>query len=341
MTTNAPPFNLPIPNFRFRTFRGEADYPIILSLIDSCRKIDSLQWAPTLEEITNNYTHLHHCNPYQDMLFAEVNGDPVGYARCYWETEGIDEASHNWLGVHLGYVIPAWRGKGIGHNLLDFVENRLNEISTELVKTGQISATMPRFFSTEGADTETAKEHLLVHAGYKAIRYAFNMVRPDLENIPDLPLPPGLEVRPVLPEHYRQIWDASNEAFRDHWGYIPEPEEEFQKMLVSSTFDPSLWRVAWEGDQIAGMVLSFINKAENEEYNRKRGYTENICVRRPWRKRGLAKTLIARGLQALKEHGMDHAALGVDAENTSGALRLYEKMGFQVIKRFAIYRKPM
>jgi ribosomal protein S18 acetylase RimI-like enzyme len=165
------------------------------------------------------------------------------------------------------------------------------------------------------------------------------MVRPDLENIPDLPLPAGLEVRPALPEHYRPIFDASNEAFRDHWGYIPEPEENFQKMLADPNLDPSLWRVAWNSDRIAGMVLSFINKAENEEFNRKRGYTENICVLRPWRKQGLAKALIALSLKALKERGMDHAALGVDAENTSGATHLYEKMGFRVVSRGTIYRK--
>jgi ribosomal protein S18 acetylase RimI-like enzyme len=87
------------------------------------------------------------------------------------------------------------------------------------------------------------------------------------------------------------------------------------------------------------MVLSFINKAENAEYNRKRGYTENICVLRPWRKQGLAKALIALSLKAIQERGMDHAALGVDAENTSGATHLYEKMGFRVVRRGTIYRK--
>lgn len=167
------------------------------------------------------------------------------------------------------------------------------------------------------------------------------MVRPDLENIPEAPMPPGLEVRPVLPEHYKIIWDASNEAFRDHWGYIPEPEEERLKMMEDPSFDPGLWRVAWDGDQVAGMVLNFINAAENEEYGRRRGYTENIAVRRPWRKRGLARSLIVQSFHALKERGMTEAALGVDSENLSGALRLYESVGFQMARRSAAYRKAM
>jgi ribosomal protein S18 acetylase RimI-like enzyme len=139
----------------------------------------------------------------------------------------------------------------------------------------------------------------------------------------------------------RLVWEASNDAFRDHWGYIPDPWEEFQSFIDSPDFDLSLLRVAWQEDQIAGMVLSFIDKDENEIYGRKRGYTENICVRRPWRRQGLAKALIASSLYALKERGMTEAALGVDAENISGALHLYKFMGFQVVKQSTIYRKRL
>jgi ribosomal protein S18 acetylase RimI-like enzyme len=89
------------------------------------------------------------------------------------------------------------------------------------------------------------------------------------------------------------------------------------------------------------MVRSFINHAENAEYNRKRGWTEFISVRRPWRKRGLARALIVESFEVLKQHGMTEAALGVDAENLSGALRVYESVGFRVVKRSSTYRKPL
>jgi ribosomal protein S18 acetylase RimI-like enzyme len=89
------------------------------------------------------------------------------------------------------------------------------------------------------------------------------------------------------------------------------------------------------------MVLNFIHEKENSEYNRKRGYTEEISVRRPWRKKGLARALIARSFKVLKEHGMTEAALAVDAENISGALKLYENMGFRTVKRYTTYRKPL
>jgi mycothiol synthase len=327
---------LPLPNLRFRTFLGEADYPVITRIVNGCKDADGANHSTTLEDVYSNYTHLSNCDPARDMLFAEVDSHSVGYARVWWQVD----SSGNWLGFSIGYVLPEFRRRGIGRTLLDFVEMRLREIADGQIQAGQLSAAAPRFFDNSISDKEIAKEALLKRVGYQSIRHMFDMVRPDLENIPDLPLPAGLEVRPVLPEHYRPVFDASNEAFRDHWGYIPEPEENFQKMLSEPIFDPSLWRVAWDGDQIAGMVLSFINKAENTEYNRKRGYTENICVLRPYRKQGLAKALIALSLKAIQEHGMDHAALGVDAENISGATHLYEKMGFQVVGRGTIYRKP-
>ncbi len=87
----------------------------------------------------------------------------------------------------------------------------------------------------------------------------------------------------------------------------------------------------------AGIV---INAAENEEYDRKRGYTQPICVRRPWRRRGLARALLARSFRVLKEQGMTETALGLDARNLGGALRLfYESMGYRVVKQFTDYRK--
>jgi mycothiol synthase len=325
----------PLPNLRFRSFLGEADLPVITAIINACKEADGMNHSTTLEDVCATYCHLFNCDPYRDMLFAEVEGRAVGYTRAWWQIDG----KGNWIGFSLGYVVPEYRRRGIGRTLLDFVEMRLMEISSHLIETGQLSPSAPRYYLNTVDEKELAKESLLKHAGYQSIRFELDMVRPDLENIPDLPLPAGLEVRPVLPEHYRPIFDASNEAFRDHWGYIVEPEESFQKLLVDPSFDPSLWRVAWNGDQIAGMVLSFINKAENEEFKRKRGYTENICVLRPYRKQGLAKALIALSLKALKERGMDHAALGVDAENTSGATHLYEVMGFREVGRAAIYRK--
>jgi ribosomal protein S18 acetylase RimI-like enzyme len=196
-------------------------------------------------------------------------------------------------------------------------------------------------FRSGAADTERDWEALLISEGYAPVRHEFNMVRPDLEDIPDLPLPAGLELRPARPEDYWTIWEAGAEAFQDEWAAVETRDEWFEEYQESPNFQPELWQVAWDGDQVAGMVQTFINEQENAEYNRKRGYTEGICVRRPWRRRGLARALIARSFQALRDRGMTEAALGVDTENPNGALRLYESMGFRPVKRHTIFRKPL
>lgn len=318
-----------------RSFRGEVDLPAMLALIHACAAVDGLERAEQLEDIKNNYAHLHNCDTTQDMLLAELGGKLVGYTRCWWEVEG----SGNWIGFQIGFVLPEWRSKGIGSILLNFTEQRLEEIARQLKENGQLPPGAECYLDNSVSSSETDKINLIERRGYQAIRFSFDMVRPDLENIPELPLPKGVELREAEPEQLRQIWEASNEAFRDHWGYIPDPWENFASFIDSPDYDPSLWRVAWEGDQVVGMVLSFIDKDQNEKYGRLRGYTENICVRRPWRKKGVARALIAYSLKALKERGMMEAGLGVDAENTSGALNLYKFMGFQEVKRGTIYRK--
>jgi mycothiol synthase len=93
------------------------------------------------------------------------------------------------------------------------------------------------------------------------------------------------------------------------------------------------------GDQVAGMVLNYFDARENREYRRNGSYTETICVRHPWRRRGLARALLAQSFRVLQEQGLTEAALSADAENPSGALRLYTSTGFIVEKQTAIYRK--
>ena len=327
-----------LPELVLRGFGGAEDFPKMLACINGSKAIDGVERSDKLEDITNNYAHLHHSNPETDMCMAEVDGQLVGYSRVWWE---IDEFAHHWTGFHFAFLLPEWRLKGIGSAMLQFNEARLAEIYTELKAAGEIPAEMPGAYDCFVDQTAQDTVRLLERRGYAPVRYGFNMVRPDLENIPDCPLPEGLDVRPYQPDHLRKIWEASNEAFKDHWGYIAEPWEEYERLQHDSSFDPSLWRVAWEGDRVIGMVLSFINKDENAEYGRLRGYTENICVRREWRKKGVARALIALSLQALKECGMTEAGLGVDAENLSGALRLYESMGYKVVRKGITYRKAI
>ena len=323
-----------IAGLAFRHFRGEEDYPKMVAVIAASADADKIELVATVEDVAHGYSHLVNCDPYQDMLFAEMNNEVIGYSRGFWRQEENGPRIYG----STGFLAPAWRRKGIGESMLHWIENRMRVIaeSHSAMETG--------LFESFVNDGNVGLAAMLEKNNYKPIRYIVEMVRPDLENIPDFPIPDGLEVRPVLPEHYRTIWDADQEAFRDHWGYSEPSEEDYQAWLSDKTiFQPQLWQIAWDinTNEIAGQVRTFINPAENEKYNRQRGHTEFISVRRPWRKRGLARALIVRSLHLQKEQGMTESALGADSENISGATRVYEDCGFQVTKRNTIYRKPL
>ena len=89
------------------------------------------------------------------------------------------------------------------------------------------------------------------------------------------------------------------------------------------------------------MVLNRLDRAQNEQYRRQRGYTQDIFVRRPWRRRGLARSLLARSIRMFREMGMQETALGVDTQNPSGAFGLYESLGYREVQRHTLFNKEM
>ncbi len=321
----------PIEGFISRAFQGERDYPKMAAIIQACALEDHSDHVVTEESIRHDYRYLIHCDPYQDMIFAEIDGETVSYGRVYWR----DELEGNRIVALIGYVHPRWRRRGIGKWLLSWLEARALQLAA------QNPIDNPHFFEVGAIETQIGARTLFEQHGYEAVRYFYQMVRPNLEEIPSFELPPGIEIRSVLPEHYEKIYAAHLEAFRDHWGSCPQDEPPLEAWLEEPNFDPSIWCVAWEGDEVVGMVLNYIDRDENLALQRKRGYTENIAVRRPWRRRGIARALIADSLRILKEKGMQEAALGVDTQNPSGALQLYESLGYQVEKLYITYRKEM
>ena len=327
-----------IPGLSFRHFDPDSDYPAMLAVNNGSKIADGQDHdLHTLETITYGYGTTRNHDPRKDVLVAEVGGKMVGYSRVFWDRE-LEGSRVYW---HFGFVLPEWRGKGLGRAMIRWAEGHAREIEALQADRENVSA----LASTEARDNMAGLENLLKAEGYEPVRYEFHMETPDLDHIPDAAMPEGLEIRPAKPEHYKAIWEASYEAFRDHWGAGEVDENDYNSWVTDPLLQPDLWVVAWDGDQVAGSILNYINHEYNarmgDRKGRKIGYTEDISVRRPWRKRGLARALLARSMQVHKERGMTQTALSVDTENPSGALRLYESMGYQVISKSTIYRKPL
>lgn len=320
-----------VPGLTFRFFRGEADFPAMVEVFEASKTLDELDFVITLDDIKRQFTHLENCDPYRDMLIAEVDGEMVAYSRVYWEQESDGDRIYGLMGL----MKPAWRRKGIGTAMWRHGEQRLREIARDH------PPELPKYLQRGAYASEVGLVALLEQEGYTPIRYGFEMLRPINVPLTIAPMPEGLEVRPVRSEDVRTVMAATDEAFRDHWGHRPLTEDDIHQWMEERIFNPSLWMVAWDGDQVAGSVLNFVDQAENETYNRRRGYTETISVRRPWRRRGLARSLLTQSIQMFKEMGMQETALGVDTQNPSGALNLYESVGYRMVKRHVTYRKAM
>jgi mycothiol synthase len=332
--TNAPA----IPGLSFRHFRGDEDYPALLEVNNTSKIADGLEHdLHTLETLKHVYGNTPNHDPRKDMLIAQVDGRVVAYNRVYWEH--MLEGYRNY--AHFGFVLPEWRHKGLGSAMIRWAEDRARQIEA-----GQPNAEqgeVPAYVSTEVHANALGLENLLKSEGYQAVRYGFHMETPDLDHIPDAPMPEGLEVRPAKPEHYRAIWEAEIEAFRDHWGVAQPEDADYDRWINDPIQQPELWVVAWDiqSNQVAGSILNFINHEYNARTGRNLGYTEFISVRRPWRRRGLARALLARSMKLHRDFGMTQTALGVDTQNPSGALRLYESMGYKVVSQETYYRKSL
>ncbi len=164
-----------IPGLVFRRFHGEADYPHMAAIIGASNSADQLKRSMKVEDVANNYRHLENCDPQKDMLFAEVNAQVVGYGRVWW----TNQADGTHLYLHVGFLHPDWRGKGIASAMLAAGEARLLDIA------GGHPKDVLKFFQAESEDTETARIDLLEKFGYKPVRYGTNMVRDLSEPFPE------------------------------------------------------------------------------------------------------------------------------------------------------------
>ncbi|HET6380761.1 MAG TPA: GNAT family N-acetyltransferase, partial [candidate division Zixibacteria bacterium] len=294
---------------------------------------DGVEERVTFEALRNWATHATpHFDPARDLVVATVDERPVGYGFTSW----VDTTDGRRDYLTRGHVHPDWRRRRIGTAILHHNERRLRELAAAH------GTDRPASYAAAAPDTRVGAVALLTRNGYRPVRWFYDMLRPTLDDIEVPPLPGGLAIRPIRGrDQMRRLFDADVEAFQDHWGGFDASDESFEQWLNDPDYDPDLFVVAWDGDEIAGAVVNVVNEHENRELGRARGLLDSVFVRRPWRGRGLGAALVARSLVLLRERGMTSAWLGVDAENPTGALRLYEKAGFRVHRRGTNYRKPM
>ena len=316
------------------------------ALLDSDLSLRSAQWAdvkPVAQLI------LDVCTADGDPMFATTEEElrrfwhspDFKFETSVWVVEtkeskivGYQEFDNRHAHASLtgdGYVHPEYHGHGIGTALLRALEARARE---EM----KLAEPELRVFIRNGMPIgDTSARELHENEGYRPIRFSWHM-EIKLEEAPRVPVwPTDIELRPfVLQEHNLAVFEAHEEAFRDHWGHTPGTFERWQHHMTSrEDFDPSLWFIAWDGRfaQIAGYSL--------RRYRMGSGWVGTLGVRRAWRKRGLGEALLLHSFGEFYKRGMQTIGLGVDAQNPTGATRLYKKAGMHVAAEYVIYEKEL
>ena len=271
-------------------------------------------------------------DPAEDIrLVFAPNGEMVGYIEV-WTTDKLPV--HPWI---WGRVHPNYESLGIGTWMLKWGEERAMQALKNLPNGLRFAPRVGIFSKAEKS------KKLFEDMGYGYIRSSYRM-RIELDGpVPEPVWPEGITLRTYNPETDAEaVYRAANESFRDHFGFVEEPfEEGFKRfkyfMIDYEGFDPTLWFLAMDGDEIAGISLCLPKSHDDADL----GWVGTLAVRRPWRKRGIGLALLRHSFNELNRRGKRKVGLGVDAENLTGALRLYENAGMHVHNVFDLYEKEL
>lgn len=228
-----------------------------------------------------------------------------------------------------GVTHPAHRRRGVGRAVLDWGLDRADEILA--AQPVELERLVETFTEERLADAVALHES----AGFRAARWYVDMRRDLHDPLPDERALGGIRIERYEAMLGERVRAAHNEAFADHWASEPLTKPVWNRDFVGDpNFRDDLSFVAHAGAEVAGYTLNYVYEADWEASGVREGWVGQLGVRRPWRGRGLATALLARSMAAFLAAGMDAAILGVDVENPTGALGVYERAGFRAVRRY-------
>jgi mycothiol synthase len=349
LTTDFAALNIPdapgIAGLKFRYYQGDSDIGGMLAVHAGCRAIDQIDplsvcyRVPNLspDEYVKDVAHSLSDGSARNGLIAEVDGRIVGHSRLEWWSEwDAERSAERYAYLSRGWVLPAWRGKGIGTSLLHWAEARSRELDR-----GRTA--IPGELATNASDGERDAIALLHNEGYHLRFLSPELAYDDFANLPPAMSPPGFEIRPLEAHHHRAVACAIIEANAPaNWtaeqlaAWIEREEPKMTEFVASC--DPAISRIGWQNGEVAGLhVCRRIGAI---------GDVADVAVRPAYRRQGLARSLMFHCLHAMREAGLEGARLytgiGTDRDAPpSGPFRMYQGFGFQLLAFHNRYRKPM
>jgi ribosomal protein S18 acetylase RimI-like enzyme len=295
-----------------------ADAEAVHALVLAAAAVDSPTWHPSPGEVAHWFSTTG-VDPATDGLVGVDAGGHVLAAALDHTVPGRETLLRI---VLLGAVHPDVRGAGVGRALLAWQLERGRQIlaASPLTVPGMLELTAP-----EGS----SPARLASRAGLAPVRSWLELERDLAAPVPARAVPGGLTLRPLVDADIEAVRVARNDAFRDHWGSQPAEAEDWSHRFTQDTFRWDLSHVVVDG---AGAVVAFtLVEADPAAFVARGGayaYVEYVGVVRSHRGQGLAPLVLGATIGAARDAGMAHVVLDVDAENPTGAVGLYERLGF-------------
>jgi mycothiol synthase len=300
-----------IPGLSFRMYRDETDLPALMQI---CWQIDSSPergWTPSSENFEAGEDG-DDPQPARDVLIAAIDEVPIGFT---WLTRWTERPNLR-VYLHRGFIAPAWQRRGIGRALLRWQEAH----SIELIESDAHEG--PFVFGGNADENQPGNRALLLAEGYAVAFTNVWMERSNLLDLPEAPLPEGIEWRAVVrAENCSILAELSN--------ILWDVDEEYPD---SENCDLSLSCVAWAGDKIAGIAIHHVEDATAR--------TPWLAVMPEYRRRGIGKALLVEGLRRMRERGASRAVIFTNLDNPDRPVKLYESVGYRITQRLPRYRKP-
>jgi mycothiol synthase len=297
---------------------GREDAGAVTALIHACELADTGASDMSLEELIDDW---HSLDLAEDAVAVIA---PDGTIAAY-----ADVFNRSFVIVSIyGYVHPDYREVGLGSFLVAWGERWTRDHMPQAQENARV--VVQHYINS----ANEAARRLLENSGYAQVRGIYVM-ETELHVAPPQPhWPPGISVRTFVPgRDERAVYEAVEDAFRDLWGRPRNPFELFVRETEKESFDPSLWFLAVEGDEIAGVTLCKTLASE--------GWLDVVGVRRPWRDRGLGLALLRHAFTEFHRRGTHRISLSVDAESITGAPRLYGRAGMRVRESYVIHLKEL
>jgi mycothiol synthase len=303
-----------------RPYAGEADLEAIANLFNICEAVDRIDSGTSVPELRRSFEEPSLDKANSIRLWEDPDGQLVGFSRLWIAPTG--EVIDGFLGFR---VHPMARGSDLERQLVAWAEGRLREVSQERgVRVKLRSGTRAN---------KTERIALLEKHGFIADRYFLTMERSLSDPIPKPQFPKGFTLRQMEGEQDAEAWvEMYNQTFIDHWNHHDLTVERVKHELTQPNYRPELDLIAIAPDgTFAAFCHCEISPEENARSKRNEGWIASLGTRRGFRKQGLGRAMLLAGMQRLKTANVEIAKLGVDGENPSGALWLYESVGFRQV----------